>query len=159
MRNKFNFGKIDYNNNGKKDNLVTVSIKYEYGCFAASGNIWNRLGTDILSGGQNLDTIKKYSSQLKNRNTFYKIYNVWKSYHLNDLTPGSPKQMEFIKTHYKNNFNYDLVCNELAKNDLLFDKSYLYDGKPYRYGTAWLKTEIPSNIKNNINNLLKNKGS
>ena len=155
MKRKFNFGKIDYNGNGKKDNLVTISIKYKNGCFSASGNIWNRLGTDLLSCGQNLDEIKKYSSQLKNKNTFYKIYNVWKSYHLNDMTAGSPKQMDFIKTHYKNTYDYDLVCDELAKNDLLVDKSYIHEGKPYRYGSAWLKTEIPSNIKNNINNLLE----
>tara|TARA_B100000900_G_C20102237_1_gene522416 strand:- start:47 stop:523 length:477 start_codon:yes stop_codon:yes gene_type:complete len=155
MKRIFNFGKIDYCNNGKKENLVTIEVEYKDGCFSASGNIWNRLGTDILSGGQNLDDIKKYSSQLKNKNTFYKIFNIWKSYHLNDMTAGSPKQMDFIKTHYKNTYDYDLLCDELAKNDLLFDKSYIYEGKPYRYGSAWLKTKIPTNIENQINKLIE----
>jgi len=152
---KFNFGKIDYTNNNRKENLVTISIKYKDGCFSASGNIWNRLGTDILSGGQNLDDIKKYSSQLKNRQVFNKIFNIWKSYHLNDMTAGSPKQMAFIKTHFKNTYDYDLVCDELEKNNLLIDKTYIHEGKPYRYGSAWLKTEIPANIKNQINELIQ----
>ena len=30
------------------------------------------------------------------------------------------------------------------------------DKKPYKYGTAWLTTEIPKNIKKDINNIIRN---
>ena len=152
MKKNFNFGKIAYQNN-RKENLVVVNVEYRNGVFKASGSIFNRLGTDILSGGQNLDEIKKY---IKNK-TFNKIYNIWKEYHLNDMTSGSPKQEQFIKNLEDLGFSYDydFVCKQLEKNNLLIDKSYLHNGKPYRYGSAWLMREIPTDVKNKINLLME----
>ena len=54
MKKIFNFGKIAYIGN-KRENLVTVEIELKENerglVFTASGDIWNRLQTDIISGG------------------------------------------------------------------------------------------------------------
>ena len=148
MKKKFNFGKIDYNNHGRKENLVTVEVKFENGCFSASGNIWNRLGTDLIQCGQCINTINQY---LKDNKLFNCIYEIWKEYHLNDLTAGSPKQEEYLKNTKTE--GYDDNCKKLDQADLLTDNSYLHNGKPYRYGSAWLKTKIPSEVQKQIRTL------
>tara|TARA_R100001244_G_C5086246_1_gene115248 strand:+ start:55 stop:522 length:468 start_codon:yes stop_codon:yes gene_type:complete len=155
MKKKFNFGKIDYNNNGRKENLVTVEVKFENGCFSASGNIWNRLGTDLITCGQCINTINQY---LKDNKLFNCIYEIWKEYHLNDLTAGSPKQEKFVKKLLTSDrdgyrFRYEEICKRLDQADLLTDNSYLHNGKPYRYGSAWLKTKIPSEVQKQIRTL------
>jgi len=154
MKKTFNFGKIKYNTN-RKENPVTVTIKLtDDGCFTASGYIYNRLKTDCLCCGQCLDTIKKYMPHNK---TFNQIYDIWKKYHLNDMNAGSPKQSEIINKYFNDNpfhYDYDLVCLALDSLGLLEDDSYIYNNKPYRYGSAWLKTEIPAPVKNQITSLL-----
>ena len=154
MKKTFNFGKVRFNNN-RKENLVTVDIKLtDDGCFTASGMIWNRIQTDCIAGGQCLDTIKEC---LPNNKTFNQIYNIWKLYHLNDMNAGSPKQTEIINKYFNSNpfpYDYDLVCSALDSLGLLDDNSYIYNDKPYRYGSAWLKTEIPAPVKNQITSLL-----
>jgi len=73
------------------------------------------------------------------------------------MNAGSPKQEEFIKNLEDLGFSYDydFVCKQLEKNDLLIDKSYLHNGKPYRYGSAWLMREIPTEVKDQINSLME----
>ena len=154
MKKTFNFGKVRYNNN-RKENLVTVDVKLtDDGCFSASGMIWNRIQTDCIAGGQCLDTIKEC---LPNNKTFNQIYNIWKLYHLNDMTAGSPKQNDVIDKYFNNNpfpHDYDLICMALKSIDLLEDKSFIHKDKPYRYGSAWLKTEIPPNIIKQVYGLM-----
>ena len=154
MKKTIQFGKVDYMNNGKKNCLIEVELNFDGVRFSASGTIWNHLKTDCYSGGQNLDTIKKF---LPNNKLFNKIYDIWKKYHLNDMTAGSPKQEEYLKSIISEDsldYSYDLKCEKLKEVNLLHDKSYLYDGKPYEYGTAWLTTEIPTEVKQEINNLI-----
>ena len=153
MKKTIQFGKVDYMNNGKKNCLIEVELNFDGVRFSASGTIWNHLKTDCYSAGQNLDTIKKF---LPNNKLFNKIYNIWKKYHLNDLTAGSPKQVEYLEsiTKPEDAEFYKWECEELEKVNLLHDASYLYNGKPYKYGTAWLTTEIPTEVKQEINNLI-----
>ena len=147
----FNFGKIDYNNIGRKINLVTIEVKFDGERFSACGNVWNNKQTDIISGGQNLDDLYNY---FNNNGLFLKIYSLWKQYHLNDLTPGTPKQMAFLSTIQKpiNAEFYTWECEQLEKVDLLIDD---LNGKPYKYGTSWLTNTIPCDVKNDINKLLE----
>tara|TARA_R110000796_G_scaffold4676_1_gene17951 strand:- start:251 stop:712 length:462 start_codon:yes stop_codon:yes gene_type:complete len=147
----FNFGKIDYNNKGRKINLVTLEVKFDGERFAVCGNVWNNKQTDIISGGQNLDDLYNY---FNNNGLFLKIYSLWKQYHLNDLTPGTPKQMAFLSTLQKpiNAEFYTWECEQLEKVDLLIDD---LNGKPYKYGTLWLTNEIPCDVKGDINKLLE----
>lgn len=147
----FNFGKIDFNQTGKKINLAEVEVKFDGTRFSASGSVWNSKQTDIISGGQNLDEMYQH---LKDNKTFLMIYSLWKQYHLNDMKPGTPKQMAFLSTIKRpsNAEFYTWECEQLEKVNLLIDD---LDGKPYKYGTAWLTSEIPLYAKEDINKLLE----
>lgn len=107
MKKIFDFGKIDYNGTGAKRNLVTVEVEYrnENGreLFSACGNIWNARQTDVVCGGQCLDTIAEYIKTP----LFIAIFRLWKLYH-NETHPECEHQRaagwreqanEFIKIY------------------------------------------------------------
>lgn len=87
---KFNFGKVDYNNVGRKTHAVelevTLKIKGKKRVFTASSNVWNTAKTDIAQGGQCIDSVwDEFSSQLKNPALYKRIMKLWERWHLNDL--------------------------------------------------------------------------
>lgn len=151
MKKVFNFGKIDFYGNGRKINAVSVEMCYEDGRLAICGDIWNAHHTDCVSCGQNLDTIREYVSDP----TFLELYDLWKNWHLNDMHAGTEKQERIIKNWLDegNAYNYDEACRVLVSCGMYVDESYIHNGKPYRYGTAWLKREIPADVEERINNL------
>lgn len=170
MKKTIEFGKIDFNGNGRKNCLVTVDVElrkqggqetftvdskgaktytgkktplfYE---FSVCGSIWNPSKTDTYCSGQCLDEIAKY---IKNP-LFIEIYGLWKKYHLNGLHAGTPEQEEAIKKMGSRQYNYKTVC-EYLKNIDLYEVMYtglsvgrIYENELYKYGTAWLVQEIP----------------
>lgn len=153
----FDFGKIDYNATGRKINAVSIDVelkdlgdgKWE---FTACGDIWNSKHTDCLCCGQCLDTISEYV----HTPIFKEIYRLWKAYHLNGMNAGTLRQEQAIieKFGSENASRYSEECDYLASIDLLEDKEYLYNGKPYKYGSAWLYREIPSDDIRRIVTLL-----
>lgn len=66
---------------------------------------------------------------------------VWQRWHLNDMRAGTPKQEEAIRRWRSttDDPSYDAACKMLESIDLLFDNGY-------RYGTAWLKEEVPVDV-------------
>lgn len=177
----FNFGKIDYMDRGRKDCAVDVTVELrkcggesvldrdgkptgehcnEYIEFSASGRIWNRLHTDIYSGGQNLDEIAKY---IKNP-VFREIYDFWKKYHLNGMHAGTPEQEATVAEWEAagNRYNYDTVC-EMLKARGLYEVPLTEnlvgtrksDGLPYKYGHGWVIAEIPETDLAKIESLLE----
>ena len=163
MEKTISLGKIDLDGIGRKDNLVEVYLRLDKNkddkpVFGIYGNIWNRIKSNTLVGGQCEDEINKH---LPSNLTWRKIYSVWKNYHNNDLNAGSPKQEAFVKelnptVDELNSFSdsYSYRCKELEKAGLLVDKSYLHNGKPYRYGTAWIYQEIPAKGLEEIESLI-----
>lgn len=93
MKKVFNFGKIDFESKGKAQNLVTVEMEYKTDGdkkrFSVCGNVWNALKSDILCGGQCLDTIAPY---MENEPVFNEILRLWTLYHLNDMHPECEHQ-------------------------------------------------------------------
>ena len=163
--------KVDGYHNGRKACAAQVEaewrpeFKYEggkpslYWEFAASGAIWNNTHTDYISGGQNLDHLNEYAA-VRAVAEFREVYDLWKKYHLNGLTAGSPAQESAIKEYKAENakqgkrYDYTEACEFLKARGLLDDEGYIYDGKPYRYGSAWLVTEIPEADKERIRALM-----
>ena len=149
----FNFGKVDYKGNGRKENLITVEIELKDNndkqIFSASGMIWNRLKTDCLCGGQCLDVIAEYIKTP----LFNKIYRLWKLYHLNDLHAGTPEQEIAVNNWLAvgNKYDYIKVC-EFLKSINLFTVDL--NGEQYSYGHKWLYQAIPENDLQEIKNLL-----
>lgn len=92
MKRTFDFGYIDFENRGKARNRLTVEMEYkeENGKkrFSVSAEVWNAIHTDIVTGGQCLDTIASYID-----NPLYsEILRLWKTYHLNDMHPECEHQ-------------------------------------------------------------------
>lgn len=105
MKKMFEFGKIDFEGKGKI-NLVTVDMEYKdkgggKKVLSISGDIWNKRKTDIVCGGQCLDTIAEYIDDP----VFKEIYRLWKLYHLNDM-------------HAECEHQHALGWHELAKEDV-----------------------------------------
>lgn len=93
MKRTFDFGCIDFENRGKaKKNRVTVEMEYKQDgdkkVFSVSADVWNTRHSDIVCGGQCLDTIAPYI----NNPVFSEILRLWKLYHLNDLHPECEHQ-------------------------------------------------------------------
>lgn len=151
IRKVIEFGKIDYLGIGRKENLVTIELelrerddgKIEFSC---CGNIWNRIKSEILCGGQCLDEIKKYIK----KPLFNKIYRLWKLYHLNTMHAGTKKQETFLEQHgFKDWANrYKETCDFLKENDLYYDNGV-------GFGCSWQYWKIPENDLEEIKKLIE----
>lgn len=151
-------GKVDATDNGIKDNAVDIQIKLEDGKFTASGSIWNRLKSDIIAGGQNLDEI---AGLFPDNVTVAKIHTIWKKYHLNDMNAGTQLQEDWIAQQKESgnldqNPDYEIVCDALKAHGLY---EVVHKGEPYAYGSAWISQEIPDSIQDEIINIIKNNNS
>lgn len=93
MKKIFDFGKIAADGSGIECNAVTVEMEYredgDKKRFSVSANVWNCRRTDIIMGGQCLDSLLPY---LKFNAKFVEIYRLWKLYHLNDMHPECKHQ-------------------------------------------------------------------
>ena len=147
MMNTLVLGKVDADNRGRKIN--EVDIEWELtpdGRFSASGNVWNSPHTDIVSGGQNLEEIAK---MFPKDERVKRIVEVWRTWHLNDMKAGTPEQEKAIKKWISggNRYEYDKAV-EYLKGEGLYEVDL--EGTPYRYGTKWLKEELPSDVRDEI---------
>jgi len=75
---------------------------------------------------------------------------VWDRWHLNDMTAGSPAQEAHLRAHpvafkYPES-HYTKACEALAAAGLNPDPAHLVNGKPYSYGSAWLREELPAEV-------------
>lgn len=158
---KILLGYTDYEFPGKKVNSVWVEISLKEGkYFSACAYIWDSNRDDCLIGGQCLDTINDNCPDIKANPIWQKIYRLWKLYHLNDMHAGTIEQEEALDKWWASSKDntiqtvkgYDKAC-EYLKSIGLYEVDY--NGKPYRYGTAWLKRDIPEEDLNQIKELLE----
>lgn len=111
------------------------------------------------SCGQIYDTLKEdltLNPQLEHIKILDRFIEIWKEWHLNDMTAGSPAQEEWIKKNkkeieedLKNNYNldhYTYVSERLQGVGLNPDKNFMYKDNPYCYGHAWLFREVPTEV-------------
>lgn len=117
--------------------------------FTASAKVWNRRHTDCIYSGQCLDEIAEI---FMHNPVFKKIYEWWKLYHLNDMHAGTPEQERAVEEYKKTHeYDYTEVC-EYLKTIGLYEVDL--NGKPYRYGHAWLAEEIPESVLKEMRKLL-----
>lgn len=160
LKKTFGFGKVDYWGHGRKDCQAEAEVELrdtENGPeLSVSGTVWNPRRTDSYMGGQCLDSMAELP-ELKRDATFKEIHRLWKLYHLNGMHAGTPAQEEFVDAHFsKSGKPYDYVeaCEALEEAGLLTDAGLIRNGKPYRYGTAWLYQPIPEGDLKKIRALL-----
>ena len=135
MNKVFEFRRND-NPRGRK---VRIEVNLtDDGVFTAS------CGGPTLYWGQCLDKAQK---ELNIKNPIFKeIIRLWKLYHLNNMHAGDRVQEEVLKQC--KDTDYKARCKFLAERNLL-----VHNG--YRYGTDWLKYDIPTDDLNKIKELLK----
>lgn len=144
MKKKLVIGKVDYEQKGFAANSVEIEYSLQDGRFSASGNIWQASRRDILSGGQILDEIAQL---FPDNELVHRIVAVWKKWHLNDMHAGTPRQEAFLETLNLPHYNhYESAKAKLKEAGLDPDDSYLLNDKPYEYGSAWLRIELPPEV-------------
>ena len=127
-------------NDSKTGRRLHVSVELKDGCFSAS------CAGPAIYWGQCLDRAGK-ELNIKDP-VFLEIVKYWKLYHLNDMKAGDKEQEKAVKEYTKNNhYDYTKVCEYLETKGLLVHNNY-------RYGSAWLKEEIPAEDLQAIEKLL-----
>lgn len=96
--------------------------------------------------GQVIDEVEK---AYKGNEIVEKIVNWWRKYHLNDMHAGTPKQEEALNKAGITNWadDYGICCKYLESIGLLYDNGY-------KFGSAWLKEEIPADDLQEIKEFL-----
>lgn len=107
-----------------------------------AGGIWNPRETDYYCCGQVVDEVARY---FPDDAKLQRMLAVWREWHLNNMKAGTPAQEAFLKTRtYPRSGDYlTWACETLRAAGLEPDQ---HEGKPYRYGSAWLKAELPPEI-------------
>lgn len=146
MENKYYLGKCDFNNSGRKNCKAFITWELKDGRFSVSAEIWDPRETDIYCGGQCVEEVRRFFPLNKQAR---RMAAIWKEWHLNDMQAGSPAQTEWLRRNNigaKSGDYYTTACDALARAGLNPDPSHIIDGKPYVYGSAWLKKELPPEI-------------
>ena len=77
------------------------------------------------------------------------IQAIWSQHHLNDLTAGSPAQ-EACLAQRPDLKTYEERCEYLASQNLNPDPDFSHpddkEGMRYKYGSAWLHTDLPDSV-------------
>ena len=148
----FEFGKVAYNEQKNKSNLVTLKVTLEIvgdkTKFSASGNIWNSTKTDIYMGGQCIDDIyNQFKREIENRKTYESIMTLWEKWHLNDLKAGcihqrAEKWEDVLLDESKPKTQDNMASWTYPKDNPkgLLTKKCKKCG--YKYGSAWLYEPI-----------------
>lgn len=130
--------------------------------FSVCGFIWNHTHTDIYSGGQIDETIRALikEGELEASPILSEVLELWSKYHLNHLCPGTPEQEEAvqkgwelgaIKKFQKESF-YEQACAYLKSVGLY---EVQHEGKPYRYGSDWIYSQIPKKDLKRIQEIME----
>ena len=160
IRKTFNFGKIAYY--GKR-RIYTAKVELELRKetsgleLSICGGIYTQHG-NMISGGQNLDTMKKY---LGGNASFRRLFKLWEGYHLNGLNAGTARQTAALKeagiTEYRAACDYlksiGLYVDSLADNERLSVETERANRKHYEYGYGWIMRDLPADVLDEIYNL------
>ena len=155
-------GEQKYTVDPKTKEKTIVGTTPRYAELSICGNIWNSHESDIVCGGQCLDTIKEYRNQLQYKEAFDVLYDLWKNYHLNGMHAGTPEQETAIEEWKAQGNTYDYVAAcQMLKEKGLYEVNYTgmavgrrYNNEPYKYGHGWLVRELPEEAYEKIEMLL-----
>lgn len=103
--------------------------------FGAAGQIQEELGRVAPAKGWDEEMVKKFQT-------------VWNRWHLNDLNAGTPKQEAFLRGLEDRNggIGYEKAVEALKEAGIYEDADFIHEGRPYRYGSSWLKEEVPADV-------------
>ena len=112
MRREFSFGKVAYYGK-RKINEVTLEIKLRdwngYPEFTACANVWNNIHTDIVAGGQMIDKLYNKFAICRNSILYKTIMQLWKKYHLHDISDIPAEDKELIDLLFSNKGKKEII--------------------------------------------------
>lgn len=129
--------KILHFTNGKES--ADINIRIQDGRLSICGTVYtgNKLWKNernLISCGQSQETA------LELKIIPQELFDVWERWHLNDMCPGTPQQEEIVREARRTGrVSYEDAVKLLESHGLLIDNGY-------RYGTAWLSEELPSEV-------------
>ena len=87
MKKNYSFGKVDGYHIGKRNCEVVLNFGFQEFSgqepyFSVCGELWNNLHTDIIRGGQCVDTLSEEFNSLANNKLYQEMLELWKAYHL-----------------------------------------------------------------------------
>ncbi len=84
-----------------------------------------------------------------------RFFQIWERWHLNDMRASSPAQRKKLyEVHgYYRHVPYNEAVKTLDSHGLLVDHGYYHNGKPYRFGSAWLSEPVPNDVIEFLENL------
>lgn len=102
------------------------------------------------SGDQGIERlVEQYGNRVSpaDRKKFFRIVDIWRAYHLNDLTAGTKKQEDAVAIwRLTNEYDFDKARKYLEEIGLNPDKGY-------KYGSSWLCRKIPDEDVTFLQNL------
>jgi len=96
--------------------------------------------------GDHLEEILKDGWYCENCNALKKILRLWKRWHLNDMMPGTKRQMQALKRAGLDQVDYEKQVTYLKWIDL-------YNDRGFEYGSGWLYEPLPEDIKQQIDSI------
>ena len=149
---------------------ITIKDKGEYKELSICGVEGPRKNGNCRgSCGQIKDVIVEHikSNNFKNfasgwdKKSILHFIEVWKEWHLNGLHAGNAKQEAFVEKyleeHPTERHDYKKICKVLEEHNLLVDEEDIYNGKPYKYGTAWRYVALPEEVIEYVKSLPETK--
>ena len=112
--------------------------------FSMSGSVLPPNKKGYIMGGQMFDHIPE---DKVDSSVYAFLIQMWKKYHLNDLHAGTPEQEKCLDEHREEiealepGYGHYHACCVVLGNYGLYEVDL--DGKPYKYGHAWLYRPIP----------------
>lgn len=159
-------GKCDFGRVKDADEaLVKVVVTWALndGRFSMQGEVWEpiRGRWEMTSGGQCLDTIK---TLLPNDKLFAEMHEIWSRWHLNDMRAGcehqraekwderpiyADKPTRAYVSHADGTSSWNMLTWLPVEKGGLLSAPCPTCG--YKYGTKWLKEELPQDVLDKIN--------
>lgn len=148
-----NFRKVVHIGTTEEDNRfarVFCRIKYEHERLSICGVVGPLPSGDALgSCGQIKVGELEFTKFAEgwNQQKVEMLQTIWDKYHLNNLIAGSPAQELYLDNNpISDHMNhYDIAVERLTAAGLNPDPNYQnpMTGEQYRYGSAWLRKEVP----------------
>jgi hypothetical protein len=124
---------------------VNLFIKIENGKLSIMGDEGHHRSGQINTTLTAADIIE-YTPEW-NEAKFKRLLEIWDRWHLNTMKAGTPAQEKAVREYIKTTrYEYTAVCQYLKTKDLYIDNGY-------KYGTSWLKEELPADVVEFINGL------
>lgn len=112
MRKAYSFGKVAYNGK-RKINEVTLEVELRdwngYPEFTAHAMVWNNIHSDVVACGQMIDDLYNEFATLRDSVLYKTIMQLWKKYHLHDISNIPAEDKELIDLLFSNKGRKEII--------------------------------------------------